>query len=309
MEKKKNITINTIIHYHHHHYNHTWSFYVSFPFKSTASHYSINSKERLWSTMECSQPTTWTTNRNLLVAFQVKAFPGEPINSGSTLPELHTWTVASSGDISVTSVTSGDISVTSVTSGDISVSPCTREMLRHLPTCDKPPGLSPACIPSTTSIPAPTQPFIAMTNHTHPSTVTNSSAFHAQLRRFCDYPQVSVVTPQQQLQQQETLKYLYARCRTSDSKITKLMSQSAINLLMQNVHHFMLLTVWRTCRLHSNFNMQSACTSDGHSRQVPGMTVKNVKCLMIIEWNIVATGGGLHDDHHMEHCCHRGWLA
>ena len=38
-----------------------------------------------------------------------------------------------------------------------------------------------ACIPSSTSIPAPTQPTIAMTHYTPAPTVNNSSAFHAQL--------------------------------------------------------------------------------------------------------------------------------
>ena len=40
----------------------------------------------------------------------------------------------------------------------ISVSPRTREMLRHLPTCGSPPWLCPACLPTTTSIPAPSNP-------------------------------------------------------------------------------------------------------------------------------------------------------
>ena len=44
--------------------------------------------------------------------------------------------------------------------------------------------LRPACTSSTTSVPAPTQPTIAMTKYTHASNFTNSSAFHTQLYRF-----------------------------------------------------------------------------------------------------------------------------
>ena len=43
-------------------------------------------RQRLWSTMECSQPNTWTTTRSLLVASRAKAFPARPTNSDSTLP-------------------------------------------------------------------------------------------------------------------------------------------------------------------------------------------------------------------------------
>ena len=37
--------------------------------------------------MECSQPGAWTTNRSFLVESGVKAFPRRPTNSGSTLPK------------------------------------------------------------------------------------------------------------------------------------------------------------------------------------------------------------------------------
>ena len=44
-----------------------------------------------------------------------------------------------------------------------------------------PSWLCPACLTTTTSTPAPTQPTIAMTNYTHAPTVINSFVFHAQL--------------------------------------------------------------------------------------------------------------------------------
>ena len=57
---------------------------------------------------------------------------------------------------------------TAVSSGVVSVSPRTLEMLRYLPTCDQPPWLRSACIPSTTSIPTATLPNVAMTTtHIH----------------------------------------------------------------------------------------------------------------------------------------------
>ena len=68
-----------------------------------------------------------------------------------------------------------------VWSGVISVSPHTQEMLQHLSTGDQPPWHCHTCIPSTTSILAPTQPAIGMTSYTHALTVTKSSAFHSQL--------------------------------------------------------------------------------------------------------------------------------
>ena len=59
--------------------------------------------------------------------------------------------------------------------------------------------LCPACIPSTTSIHAPTQPTTAMTNYTHTPTVTKSSAFPVQLFLFRDHSQAPVLNQQQQL--------------------------------------------------------------------------------------------------------------
>ena len=74
-------------------------------------------------------------------------------------------------------------------SGVISASIRNRVELRHLPTCDQPNWLCSACIPFTTSIPAPTQPAIKMTNYTHaptrqPSTY-NSSFSEIIHRRPC----------------------------------------------------------------------------------------------------------------------------
>ena len=76
-------------------------------------------QQRLWSTMECSQPTTWTMNRNLLMTSCAKAFPGRLTNSDSTLSRaahLHR--------------------------GVISLSLCTLEVLRHLPIHNHPLALS-----------------------------------------------------------------------------------------------------------------------------------------------------------------------
>ena len=50
-------------------------------------------------------------------------------------------------------------------------SPCTREVLRHLPTCDQPLLALSRMLITTTSILVPTQPTIAMTDYTHAPTV------------------------------------------------------------------------------------------------------------------------------------------
>ena len=50
------------------------------------SYYVILWLLRPWSTMECSQPSAWITNRSLLVTSRAKAFPGRRTNAGSTLP-------------------------------------------------------------------------------------------------------------------------------------------------------------------------------------------------------------------------------
>ena len=107
--------------------------------------------------MQCSLLAAWTTNRSLLVASCVKAFPGRPTNSDSTIP-----------------------STVHLDGGAIACNQCIhlacREMLRHLPTCDQPPGfVLHAYQPPPPSQP-PIQPTTAKTNYTHTPTVTNSSA-------------------------------------------------------------------------------------------------------------------------------------
>ena len=52
----------------------------------------------MWSTMECSQTTAWTSNRSLLVASLVKALFGRQTIAASPYPELRTWKAA---DLSV----------------------------------------------------------------------------------------------------------------------------------------------------------------------------------------------------------------
>ena len=106
-----------------------------------------------------------------------KAFPGRLTNSGSTLPR--------------TAHLDGGVI------GIISLSSRTRNVLWHLLTCDY---ACPACLPNTSSIPAPIQPTIAMTTtHIHqlrltqlPSTRSSSASE--------DHPQTPVVTQQQQQQ-------------------------------------------------------------------------------------------------------------
>ena len=104
--------------------------------------------QRPCSTMECSQPSAWTTNRSLLVASCVRPFQEDRPIPTRPYPELRTWMV----------VRSGVISVFPTHSGNAPESPDIR------PTT----WLCPACLPSTNSIPAPIQPTIAMTTtHIH----------------------------------------------------------------------------------------------------------------------------------------------
>ena len=85
-----------------------------------------------WSTMECSQPAAWTSNRSLLAVFGANTYPGRQTNFGSTLPRA-----------------------AHLEGGEIW---CHRRL--HL-TLDKCSGISrhaanPSCLPTTTSIPTPT---------------------------------------------------------------------------------------------------------------------------------------------------------
>ena len=103
---------------------------------------------RPWSTMECSQPAAWTTNRSLLVASRVEPFQEDRPIPARPYPELRTWMV----------VRSGVFSVFPTHYGNAPASPDIR------PTT----WLCPACVPSTNSIPAPIPPTIAMTiTHIH----------------------------------------------------------------------------------------------------------------------------------------------
>ena len=103
---------------------------------------------RPWSTMECSQPAAWTTNRSLLVASRVRPFQDDRPIPARPYPELRTWMV----------VRSGVISVFPTHSGNAPASPDIR------PTT----WLCPACLPNTSSIPDSIQPTIAMTTtHIH----------------------------------------------------------------------------------------------------------------------------------------------
>ena len=141
----------------------------------------LRRQERPRSTMECSQPAAWTTNRSLLVASRVRPFQEDRPIPARTYPELRTWMV----------VRSGVISVFPTHSGNAPASPDIRQT----------PWLCPACLPSTSSFPAPIQPTIAMTTtHIHqlrltpPPSTRSSSASE-------DHPQAPVVTHQQQRRQ------------------------------------------------------------------------------------------------------------
>ena len=97
-------------------------------------------QRHLWNTVESSQPAAWTANRNLLVASHAKAFPGAATNSGSNLSiAVH--------------LEGGVIGCCQCITSHSDCSPASLDM-------------QPVCIPSTTSIPGPTQPAIAMTNYT-----------------------------------------------------------------------------------------------------------------------------------------------
>ena len=118
-----------------------------------------------WSAMEPSQPTTWTTNRNLLMASHTMAKPGRPTNTDSTLPRA-----------------------THPEGGMIWGHQCLHLALgkcfgicRHV---TNPSWLCSASLLTTSYIPTPTKANIAMANYTHAPTVINSSAFHSQLWCF-----------------------------------------------------------------------------------------------------------------------------
>ena len=109
---------------------------------------------------ECRQPAAWTTNWILLEASCANAFPRRPTNSNSTLPRA-----AHLEDGVITVFTSHSVSAPA------------------FPNMQPTHCLCPACLPTTVSIPAPTQPTIAMAKDTHAPTVTNLSAFRVKLQR------------------------------------------------------------------------------------------------------------------------------
>ena len=59
--------------------------------------------------------------------------------------------------------------------GSLASSPLTKEVFRHLPTCDNSLLACPACLSTTTSIPGPTELTIAMTNYIHAPTMMTRS--------------------------------------------------------------------------------------------------------------------------------------
>ena len=49
--------------------------------------------QRPWSTMECSQPAVWITNRSLIVASRVRPFQEDRTIPSRPYPEQRTWMV------------------------------------------------------------------------------------------------------------------------------------------------------------------------------------------------------------------------
>ena len=62
-------------------FRHAWSIYSAYIYI-----YSMVLHIYIGSTMECSQPAAWATNRSLHVASHAKAIPWRPTNSCSTIP-------------------------------------------------------------------------------------------------------------------------------------------------------------------------------------------------------------------------------
>ena len=118
-----------------------------------------------WTTMECSQPAGWTTKLSIFMASRVKAFSGKTIHSHLTLPRAAHLIGGATGCHQCLHLALGKYSGIS------------RHATNHC-------RLSPTCLSTTTFIPAPTQPTIAVTNYTHAPSMFHSSAFHTQLVRF-----------------------------------------------------------------------------------------------------------------------------
>ena len=118
-------------------------------------------QKRPWSTMECSKPAAWTTNRSLLVVSHAKAFPGRPTNSDSTLPRA----VHLEGGVTR--------SHQCLHLAFAMFSGITRHTTNH-------PGFGPhACHPPPPSVNTH-QTTLIITNYAHPPSVINSPALHAQ---------------------------------------------------------------------------------------------------------------------------------
>ena len=109
---------------------------------------------RPWNTMECSQPAAWTTNRSLLVASRVRPFQEDRPIPARPYPELRTWMVVRSGVI-------------------WKCSGISRHATNHL-------ALS-RMLTKHQLHPCPHPTHHSHDYHTHTPTVTNPTAFHAQL--------------------------------------------------------------------------------------------------------------------------------
>ena len=151
------------------------------------------------------------------------AFPGRPTNSGSTLPR----TAHLDGGVIGNHQFITSHSKCTLASFDIRL----------------PPWLCPACLPNTSSIPAPIQPTIAMTTtHIHqlwltrpPSTCSSSASE--------DHPQAPVVTQQQQQYkrninlQSYNLAYRFVIC--SDRQTVIFSISQCINTFVSSYHNIL----------------------------------------------------------------------
>ena len=113
-----------------------------------------------WITMECSQPVAWTTNRSLLVASRGRPFQEDRPIPARPYPELRTWMVVRSGVISVFPTLWKCSGISRHTTNHLALS---RMHTKH--------QLHPCSHPTHHS----------HDYHTHTPTVTNPTAFHAQL--------------------------------------------------------------------------------------------------------------------------------
>ena len=80
---------------------HRWQRTCESPAQQAHINHSRWKSPRPWSTMECSQPAAWTSNRSLLLASRVRPFQEDRPISARPYRELRTWMVMRSGVISV----------------------------------------------------------------------------------------------------------------------------------------------------------------------------------------------------------------